>query len=156
MSLRTGREKIVVNGSLEELKRSIERAKELMEKCAEAGGQAYVEKTGSDTIDVKCIYKGEEEPVKIELEDVEQTMLDKMTLSLPPQMSPEVLDDAKKRLNSFAGFVEACIAKGGEVRLVKDRVGEPAVEVVNAECWKVVPKEETKAGEEVQERESGD
>ena len=138
MPLKADREKIVVNGDAEAVKKSIERAKKLIEKCAEKGGQAYVEKAGSTQIDVKCIYESdEEEPTVIELEDVKQIMLAQTDLSLPPQMSPDVADDAKKRLDKFAKFYSECLSKGGEVRLVKDRAGDPAVEIVRAECWKI-------------------
>ena len=146
MPLKTDREKILVDGDSAEVKKSIERAKKLIEKCAERGGQAYVEKAGSAQIDVKCIYESdEEEPTVIELEDVKQVMLAQTDLSLPPQMSPDVADDAKKRLDKFAKFYAECVSKGGEVRLVKDRAGDPAIEIVRAECWKV---ERTNSGED--------
>ena len=146
MPLKTDREKIVINRDSVEVKKSIERAKKLIEKCAEKGGQAYVEKSGSSQIDVKCIYESdEEEPMIVELEDVKQVMLTQTELSLPPQMSLDVADDAKKRLDKFAKFYSECVLKGGEVRLVKDRAGDPAVEIVRAECWKV---ERTKSGED--------
>jgi len=153
MPLKTDREKIVVNGDAAAVKKSIEKAKELIERCAEKGGQAYVEKAGSSQIDVKCIYESdEEEPTIIELEDVKQVMLAQTDLSLPPQMSPDVADDAKKRLDKFAKFYAECVSKGGEVRLVKDRAGDPAVEIVRAECWKIEKlregEEGTKSGED--------
>ena len=145
MPLKADREKIVVDGGEDEVKRSVERAKKLIEKCAEKGGQAYVEKTGSTQIDIKCIYESdEEEPTIVELEDVKQVMLSQMDLSLPPQITLDVADDAKKRLDRFAKFYSECVSKGGEVRLVKDRVGDPAVEIVRAECWKVERAKEEK------------
>ena len=145
MPLKADREKIVVDGGEDEVKRSIERAKKLIEKCAEKGGQAYVEKTGSTQIDIKCIYESdEEEPTIVELEDVKQVMLAQMDLSLPPQITLDVADDAKKRLDKFAKFYNECVSKGGEVRLVKDRMGDPAVEIVRAECWKVERAKEEK------------
>lgn len=138
MPLKTDREKVVVNGDPDEVKAYIERAKRLIEKCAEKGGQAYVEKSGSNQFDVKCIYdSGEPEPQVIELEDVKQVMLRQIDVSLPPQMSPDMADGAKKKLDEFAKFYAECVAKGGEVRLVKDRAGEPMVEIIRAECWKV-------------------
>jgi len=109
-----------------------------MQLCASKHGHAYVEKVDSQSIDVKCIYEGGGTVFEVvELPDVKQTLIDRFSLNLPPEMSEDTLHEAEKRLNEFRKFVEKCVARGGEVRLVKTRVGEPAIETVDAECWKV-------------------
>ena len=120
----------------------MEEAKELMRKCAEKRGNAYVEKVDSQSLDVKCIYESDEAVFEVvELPDVKQTLLDRFSLNLPPEMSEDMLGEAEKRLDEFRRFVEKCVSRGGEVRLVKTRVGEPLVETVDAECWKVEAKD---------------
>lgn len=137
MPLRAERVKLRV-GDREALSRDIEKAKELLAKCADKKGESYVEKTGSDTVDVVCIYEGESsEPIIVELGDIRQEMDGQILLTLPKTMSEDMLDHSLKKIDELKKFVEECMAKQGEVRLVKGGTSPTGEETVQVECWKI-------------------
>ncbi|MEM2592406.1 MAG: hypothetical protein QXI60_07460 [Thermofilaceae archaeon] len=141
MPLKTERVKLRIRdrGALSE---DIEKAKELLAKCADRKGESFVEKTGSDTMDVACIYEGEgEEPVVVELGDMKQEMDGQILLTLPKEMSEDMLDSSIKKMDELKKFVDDCIAKQGEVRLVKGGVSPTGEETVHVECWKIFSEE---------------
>ncbi|MEM2365645.1 MAG: hypothetical protein ABIM44_04940 [candidate division WOR-3 bacterium] len=136
MPLKT--ERVRVNVSDDSLDQLVEKAKELIDFCAQKKGGMMVEKVGPSDIDVICQYY-DEDPIRFESEG-QSFIMESNPFSLPPRVDESAVREAKERLDNMLAFIKKCISSGGRVQLTKGM--EQGNEFVDIECIKVASQTE--------------